>query len=442
MKPQKVAPLLALVALLGCDDSASAPALVPFSVPKNPYLADSTWPIFHRDTYAQHSSELPAPTGRHAITMDTVALPGLPIFVLFDPAGDILVVVKGLGISRLCKVRRATLENVACVDLSNGQTFGGAYGYVDAQGRAVIGTGNSLQRWRSTETTLELDASVDLSTALGSMETLAAVTVRYTGEIAFAGTDGTVGIVPADLAGPPIDVVHNPGETISNGITTDVDGGIYVVSDPYLRRYDLVAGKLVEGWKIPVEASSTTPRPGRLGTGSGTTPSLIMDDRITITDDAESMNLMVARRGLDAPGERTVCKVPVFDGPATTDNAIVVSGTTLIVEQNLTGYGGVARFDPRDDGTCQRTWVSPVVGPSCVPTLSTATNLVYVYTYDESTDEWGLTGLDLRTGRTRFHFVAGSGFSFDNLYAAVTIGPDRKIYLGTIGGLRVFSEAP
>lgn len=132
--------------------------------------------------------------------------------------------------------------------------------------------------------------------------------------------------------------------------------------------------------------------------------------------------------------------MPVFDGDATTDNAIVVAGRTLIVEQNLEGYSGVARFDIVGD-QCRRTWVSDVHSPSCVPTLSTGSQLVYVFTEDPD-ENWGLTGLETDTGRPRFTRTVGNGIGFDNRYAAMTIGPDRRMYIGLISGLAVFWDVP
>jgi hypothetical protein len=435
--------LLAVAAACGGGDDApeGAPPPIAFAPPRNPHLADSTWPIFHRDSYAQHSSELPGPTGAGEVHIDEVPLDGIAIFVLFDPAGDILAVSKKVGGATLWKITRATLLPVASVELAAGDTFAGAYGYVDAQGRAVVGLGARISRYVADADSLDLDAERDLADVLAPGEPIVAITVLYGGEIAFVGEQGTVGILPGDLSGAPLATLAFPGEKVSNGLTTDETGGIYVVTSAGLRRldWDAAAKTLTPRWFVPVDAPFTEPRPGRLGTGSGTTPALMMDDMVAIADDAESMHLVVVRRKNDvAEAERVVCKVPVFDGPATTDNAIVVAGRTMIVEQNLEGHAGVARFDVADDGTCTRAWVADVHAPSCVPTLSTASGLVYVFTDDD--EGWGLTGLDLATGARVFTASPGQSGVYNNYYAAVTIGPDERIYIGTIAGLLVFSD--
>ncbi len=452
--------ILVATSATGCSDDTGAPPIVPFTVPTNPHLASSTWPIFHRDSYAQHSSELPGVEGRGEVSATIVPMMGMgfPVFTLFDGNGDIIAVLKTLGGANLAKVDRETLtivdiqvlpSSASCaadpLQCVGGGLFGGAYGYVDDEDRAVMGVGTTVQRWNTTVDPMVREDLVDVSSSLGATEVLAGITVLYSGEILFVGDQGTVGLLPADIESSTVlDTLAFPGEEVANGTTVDETGGIYLVTSEKLRRLSYVGGELAVAWEYHVGAPYAQPRPGRLGIGSGTTPSLVMDDMVTITDDETSMNLRVVRRAIDTAGApREVCNVRVFDqDEATTDNAIVVAGRTLIVEQNLEGRAGVARFDVMADGSCRRTWVSDVMGPSCVPTLSTATGLVYVYTYEPETDAWGLSGLDLATGRRRFFAEAGTGLAYDNRYAAVTVGPDQRVYIGTFAGLAVFEDVP
>lgn len=427
-----------------CGGGDGAPPILAFTPPHNPYLAPTTWPIFHRDSYAQHSSELRAVEGRGQVDFAIVPTQGVPIFTLFDTNGDIVVVVKNLTGGQLAKIDHETLTVLETQSLTGNGVFGGAYGYLDANSHAVVGIGQSVQRWDPATTPMTQLQNVDLAGDLAAGEALAAVSVSYDGFIFFAGDMGTFGVLPESLASGTIDTVTFPGESISNGFTVDEEGGIYLVSSQKLRRLAWNGSALSVAWEYAVGEPYTTPRPGRLGTGSGTTPSLIMDDMVTITDDEQSMNLRVVRRGLDADlggAPREVCNVPVFDGDATTDNAIVVAGRTLIVEQNLEGHSGVARFDVSDTG-CRRTWVAEDVhAPSCVPTLSVPSKLVYVFTQTPDED-WGLTALEVDTGRVRFTEIVGNGIAFDNRYAAMTIGPDERVYVGLISGLAVFWDVP
>lgn len=406
--------------------------------PENPHLAASTWPIYHGDSYAQHRSTLPAVEGAGAVTVERVPLDGVPVFVLFDPDDDVFAVSRGVSGARLWKIDRETLEPVSSVELAAQGTFAGVYGFVDAGGDAVLGVGQRVIRFEGPSGTLDELAAQNLAAVLSPDEALVAVSALYSGELAFVGSAGTVGVIDADLDTPPLATLRLAGRTVSNALALDEQGGIYLVTDAAATRVDWSAGGLVERWSHPIEAPFTEPRPGRLGVGSGTTPALMGRHHVVLADDAESMNLVVLDRDVEAD-VREVCKLPVFDGEATTDNAIVVSGNTMIVEQNLEGRSGVARIDLLPDGHCEPVWVADVLAPSCVPTLSTASGLVYVYTSDGD-ESWSLTGLDLETGETRFSVPTGSGLTWDNFYAAVTVGPDARIYLGVLGGLLVIAD--
>jgi hypothetical protein len=436
--------MIAAIVCAACSASGGAPLPVAWSPPANPHLAASAWAIFHHDSYAQHWSALPGPTGKSGAPVSTVVgLDGVPVFVLFDPDENILAVTKRLSGATLWKIDRATLTPVAHTPLDGSGLFAGTYGYLDDQGRAVFGVGHSITRLLSSATSLDVDATVDLSSTLAMDDSLVAISPLYTGEIAFLSANGVVGVLAGDLApgAVPLKTTNlTPGGAVSNGFSVDEHGSIYAVNAAGLHRvdWDGAAQTLTEAWELPVEADFTSARPGRLGIGSGTTPVLMENDSVVIADDAPSMNLMVVDRAAGTPR----CKVPVFDEDAATDNAIVVTGRTMIVEQNLVtdpvGAQGLARFDLEADGSCPRAWVSPVHAPTCVPTLSTATNLVYAYS--ESNGDWGLTALDVRDGHTVFDSVAGSSGAYDNVYSAVTIGPDKRVYVGALIGLVVFAD--
>lgn len=428
--------IAAILASCGSDDAtAPAPAVIAWDPPPNPHLADSAWAIFHRDSYAQHHSPLPAVTGEGTVVFDEVPLNGIPIFVLFDPDDDILTVAKGINGASLWKIDRETLTPIASFDFPEAPgVFAATYGFIDAEGRAIFASGQKILRIRSEADMLVVDHEADLSALVTGEDGLVAISALYDGNLAYLSARGVLGVIPADLS-ETIASVTLEGLEVSNGFSVDEDGGIYIVAGDKVLRVGWDGSELTETWREAVAAPFPTPRPGRLGIGSGTTPALMMEDWLAIADDAESMNLIVMDRHTGAE----VCKLPVFDEPAATDNAIVVAGRTMIVEQNLEGGTGVARFDLLEDGTCQRTWVSPVHAPTCVPTLSTATGLVYVYTQEGA--QFALEALSLEDGHTVFRVPTGTG-PYNNYYSAVTIGPDGRVYVGTLVGLLVFRDEP
>lgn len=76
--------------------------------------------------------------------------------------------------------------------------------------------------------------------------------------------------------------------------------------------------------------------------------------------------------------------------------------------------------------------------PSTVPKLSTANGLLYFYTKDPNSlgiDAWYLTAVDFHTGEPRWKQLAGTGITYDNNWAPVTLGPDGTAYVGVFNGL-------
>ncbi|MDT4915753.1 MAG: hypothetical protein QOH89_453, partial [Pseudonocardiales bacterium] len=97
---------------------------------------------------------------------------------------------------------------------------------------------------------------------------------------------------------------------------------------------------------------------------------------------------------------------------------------------------GIAKVDVVD-GSCQVAWTSNQVAPTSVPKASLATGLLYVYTKPKTVlaDAWYLTAIDIRTGRTVFSKLTGTGPGFNNHYAAVYLGPDGTAYIATLAGM-------
>ena len=100
---------------------------------------------------------------------------------------------------------------------------------------------------------------------------------------------------------------------------------------------------------------------------------------------------------------------------------------------------GCARVDLNRKGTdCVRRWTNPdAAAPSAVPKLSTKTGLIYTYTRppDPAAEGYYWTALDFRSGETVWRRYAGSGFSFNNNYAGLALGPGGSAYLGVTGGI-------
>jgi hypothetical protein len=241
-------------------------------------------------------------------------------------------------------------------------------------------------------------------------------------------------------------------EPITNSFAIDETGGVYLVTEAAAYRLDYgTSGFPVVSWREVYENSGIA-KPGEVGPGSGTTPTLLGRDLVAIADNADPMNVVVYRRAKKTNSSRTVCVQPVFEkGASATDNSLIGAGRSLVVENNY-GYSGPAstqqgkstspgleRVDLDADGSgCRSVWRSSERAPTVVPKLSAANGVVYTYTKDardDGVDAWYLTALDFRTGRTIYKRLGGEGLGHNNNYAPVTLGPDGTAYVGVLGGL-------
>jgi hypothetical protein len=240
-------------------------------------------------------------------------------------------------------------------------------------------------------------------------------------------------------------------EPIGNSFAVDEAGSTYVVSDGAMYRFDAAPdGTPKVTWR-EVYANDHTVKSGQTEMGSGTTPTLMGSDYVSITDNADPIDVVVYRRARSVAGSRLVCSVPVFArGQSSTDNSLIGTARSMVVENNF-GYNGpqstiggattpgVWRVDVDADGRgCHVVWRSSERSPTLVPKLSLENGLVYLYTKDPDPtmdDPFYLTAVDFRTGRTVYRRHAGNGFGFNNNYAPVTLGPDGTAYVGVLGGL-------
>ena len=295
----------------------------------------------------------------------------------------------------------------------------------------------------------ELERDHDLTTAVAPGDKIISALPDWAGRLWFVSQLGVVGIVDRTSGA----VTALPlRERIENSFAVDETGAVYVVTEKAMYRLDAGAsGFPVTTWREVYENSGIA-KPGQVGAGSGTTPTLIGRDLVAITDNADPMNVVVYRRAPSTGSSRTVCVQPVFEkGASATDNSLIAAGRAIAVENNY-GYSGptstqdgktttpgLERVDLDADGTgCRSVWRSEEVAPSVVPKLSAANGIVYAYTKDpqpDNQDAWYLTALDFRTGETLYKRLGGEGLGHNNNYAPITLGPDGTAYVGVLGGL-------
>jgi hypothetical protein len=437
----------------------SAPA-----VPAHPFMAANGRSNIHDDAYMTDTYTTSGPLGSNMERRSTF-LASECASIVFDRAGRIVSICVGVDGPRLVMLDPNTLDLIAAMPLpprvvntGSGNPFtdfsGGGYFYLDNQDRAVIPT-TTRHIWVVGEASgpsgpgFTLLRDYDVSGAVAFGDGIISALPDWSGRIWFVSGSGVVGTVD-----PVTGLVKSIalGEKIGNSFAVDETGGVYIVSDGALYRFDSTAdGTPTVTWR-ETYANIGVKKPGQTEAGSGTTPTLMGKDFVSITDNADPMNVVVYRRAKLVTGSRLVCTQPVFQkGAGSTDNSLIGTGKSMIVENNY-GYTGPAatengasttpgieRVDIKDDlSGCRTVWRSNETAPSVVPKLSLANGLVYAYTKSPDPagiDAWYLTAIDFRKGATVYKKLAGTGLGFNNNYAPISLGPNRNAYVGALGGL-------
>lgn len=446
------------------------------AIPKNPFLAQGNSSTMHVDSYASDVHPRGGPLGVNpsVTSYAHAALGGECACVTFDSRGNIVAVCATFKEFNLMLLRPDTLQPLAKMTLpprasSKGlnirkimsDTSGGAYFFLDNEDRAVLVDAKQhlrviAQHWDGASVEFQTVQDYDLLPLLKEYtdenDLVTAVLPDWAGRYWFVSREGLVGVLNPNTSS--LSALRLEGEEIENSFAVD-EQGVYVVSNRAL--YGIVAqlpdGKPEVVWREEYEISPRQ-KPGVITRGSGTTPTLIGTDYVAIADNAEPrIHVLIYKRKMNIEGPRLVCKVPVFEaGKSATENTLIGIGNSVIVENNYgydlfltmmfgkTAVGGVARVDFSEESRSGKiVWMNPIISQTTVPKLSLETGLVYVYAKKPGigwgVDAYYLAALDFETGETVFEVLAGTGVSYDNNWAPITLGPDRSVYVGVLRGL-------
>jgi hypothetical protein len=430
--------------------------------PRHPFMAPNGRSNIHNDAYMTDTYRVSGPLGDGTETSTFFARECGSI--AFDGAGRIVTVCVGLDRPVLALLDPRTLRTLAALPLplrslqsSSGNPFtdfsGGGYFFLDHRDHAVVPTTDRriLDVAITAGPGFTVSRSYSVAPQVAEGDGIVSVLPDWSGRLWFVTRSGLVGTIDRDSG--EVRTLAT-GEGISNSFAVDETGGVFIVSDRALYRFDAgPAGEPSVSWRREYPNSGVR-KPGQSDAGSGTTPTLIRRGWVTITDNADPMNVRVYRRGRGSTG-REVCAEPVFEpGAGATDQSLIATNRSIIAENNYgysgptaTEFGGttspgLTRVDvDLEAETCRTVWESAERAPSVVPKLSLANGLVYTYTKPPTADggdPWYLTALDFRDGRTIYRRLAGEGLGYNNNYAPVTIGPDGIAYVGVLGGLVAF----
>ncbi|CAH0992086.1 hypothetical protein SIN8267_02201 [Sinobacterium norvegicum] len=467
--------------------SPATPKPITVAIPDHPYMAAAGLNAMHSDGY---SSDVHArgPLGNNVQLRSRVGtkMPGGQCATLtFDSEHRLVALCAAISGFNIHLIEPRSLELLAEYNLpirpssydaliNRDKSYimedsSGAYFYLDEQDRVVMAASDQTIRriahrqddsgqWQFVlENSWDLSGEVPFNcTTLtdwspqGECDPITAVMPDHDGFIWWVTRHGRLGTLNPETG--KVVASRLPGEEIQNGFSVAEDG-VYIVSDHAMYRfYADQDGQPQTGWREEYDRGSSR-KVGTINQGSGTTPTLLGDDYVTITDNADGkMNVVVYQRQQSFKGDREVCAVPLFDdGHSVTDNSMIGFNRTIILENNAgyssayeqkdwaTAGGGISRIDIREDNSgCDVIWTSPVHSPSVVPKLSADNGLAYFYSFTPQPDgenAWYLTALDVETGKTQFQVLTGIGSNFDNNWAPLTLAPDGTAYVGTFKGL-------
>lgn len=480
--------------------------------PQNDYLADSAWPMSHRTPYVQGSSPLPGPTSAETTRFPDYENTGAVNITLAmsAPYDDGTTVAWGSSIDYVYKLeatptgqrRIHRLRKPDGINLVNAIT--GAYTILDRDNRFYVPGSGKLYAYADSvagdpfsDIMLADTYNMPEEALRGSTrdDPIVGINMTYDGYIAMATKRGTVAVLSRDFT-----ELHylwlgdsETGEIVSNSIAVDEDGGIYVVTSERMYRVQWTGAELsldpaTGAWQADYENGADVQVPGRLGAGSGSTPSLMgvgdQDKFVVITDGQAITNLVLFWRDQIpadwepiAPGKdiRIAAEVPVDYGDplrtlSASEQSVMVRGYGAVVVSNDYGSDiaqsnnplisnlingwvvffsntpkyapyGVHKFEWNPDTrTLDTAWVNPDIScPNGIPTMSEASNLFYCIGQRNSV--WNLEALDWDTGDSVFYRPMSRWFWHNSFYAGTQVGPFGDIWSGTVtGAIQLSSE--
>jgi hypothetical protein len=451
---------------------------------QNPFMAANNFSEVHFNSFQTDTTSVSGPASASSQTVQQGLLRPITAIagtIAFNSSGQILTIRVGPSLRNpgfddqtLLLIDPATLQVLDEEDLpprpssSTGTVSfsGGGYFYVDNLDRVVCATANQQIRIYAVENNqFELVQTYDLSAQISnSDDILNSVLPDSAGNLWFITAQANVGYISNPNNGSPTIYITNlrrvdgadAGETISKSFATDEDGGVYVVSDYALYRFQIGSDGTPESTWRSAYNRGIREKPGQNQQGSGTTPTLFNDfadnQFVTIADNADpfmDVNVYNRQSGALVAQHRVFRAFPFRNA---CENSLIAVSHSVIIENNygnrsplstigpLTTVPGVDRvdFNPTT-GQSQVVWENATVAiPSVVSQLSTGDGLLYTYAKDSQ--GWYYGALDFQDGslanqaRIPWSNQLGGALA-NNFYSGIGIGPDGCAYVGVFGGI-------
>lgn len=479
----------------------------------NPHLAQDAWSASHRANAAQASSPLPGIRDATQVNIDHISLTAAPNNLNFtepDAAGRQAMWASTVGFTgEIVKVDSASLNLIDRFfpEGAGSLSASGAYNLLDRDQHLIVGQADSLQVYGDSEVGNRHSGIRQLSNFVLPAEArcgtradeLVGITMLPDGHVAFATKFGMVGVVPRQpeamcAASTRVFSINGDNcsdasiadealEQVSNSIAADEASNIYVVSSAAQYRINWDGDVLSPGWRAAYSGAGGSGG-GRLGSGSGSTPSLMglstdRDRFVVITDGQPLMHLVLMWKD-DIPSDwtpikpgldrRIACEIPVNFGDdnatvSLSEQSVLVRGYASVIVNNQLGLNSLLALVPsqaqpftqltsglsinRPRGLeridwnpltrqCQRVWSNPNVSiPNGIPSMSASSNQIFGVGSRTlmGLDWWTLEGVDFASGESTFSLPASPYPTDNSFYAATVIGPGESVWTGTFGGL-------
>jgi hypothetical protein len=477
---------LALVALIVAGGAVSATE----RPPRNPFLADSSYPLGHGDSAQQDALPVPGPDDPGP-ALDESEIQYAPVgpaqFGAYtsSPYPDGRRVIWSNGLDRIVKVDFETFEVLAT------RWIPGARRWTEAEADASIARFDESNQgigaiWRafrdasklrdlsSVYTVLDADNTYYIADKSGSItaygdadptDPASPIVEKGTFQLPVPVTGLTVGmnmtfdgwlIVPTEhgyivavsrdfTEHRVVRLRHAEGAEekatrptgygwVRNGVAIDDEGGLYVASQEHMHKVIWNGGQLSTD---PALGAWTARYLNGWGHGTGATPSLMG------FGDEEHVTRQHGRAGLrEIQSEQSVVvagygALVVNNVPRNEPWYLPSRAATLLIsylgsEPRYQPFG-VQKFewDPTTR-SLRNAWVNrEVSSPSCVPIVSYPSDRVYLIGARD--DRWTLEALEWSDGRSAFHTVIG-GQRYNPLFSGTQIDEAGRIHYGTPWG--------
>eukprot|EP01068_Selenidium_serpulae_P005736 Selendium_serpulae@DN4162_c0_g1_i1.p1 len=314
--------------------------------PQNPFMSLGAWPTVHGSTYAQGSSGNCAVNEGDTITHDflqNVQVLSNPITLFYNNDNTRIWGVSWTAVFRLVRDTKTLTRNSTVrreIDDIVQDVFHGAYSILDRNEVFYTAASNRLEAYYAmppdefgTEQITKFQNDF-VFPALDENEVIRALVMSHDGFLVFATNYARVGVVTRlrhpihrrsqaetdelppnhpDYSGHSIsDGMHMVamialGENlglggqleVSNNIACDEEGGVYVVTDQFMHKIQWDGQQLYYVWDTVYALTQGVPslESARLGSGSGSTPSLMGDAQngrfVVLTDSERIMNVVI-----------------------------------------------------------------------------------------------------------------------------------------------------